>query len=87
MYGWVALRATSRWIWFGATLGGLATIAALAISLGAVRLRVVLPEYFGLLVAGSPALIPLTHLALERIFRKPANPQLERSQVGVVTRR
>jgi len=81
-YGHTALVSTSSWIWFGAILGALAAISALAINLGAASVREVLPEGFGLLVVGAPALVPLTHLVLERVFRKSANNRFERSRVA-----
>jgi hypothetical protein len=74
VYGSDALRSTSGWIWSGAIIGGIVAIAALievvAIHFGDVSIRAALPEYFGLLVIGSPALVPLIHIVLERIFRK-----------------
>jgi hypothetical protein len=80
--GCAALVSISNWIWFGAILGALAAVAALAINFGVVSLRAALPDGFGLLVVGSPALVPLTHLVLERMFRKSANNRFERSRVA-----
>jgi hypothetical protein len=55
-------------------------IAAVAIKLGAIGVKAALPEYFGFLVFGSPALVPLGHIILERMFRNSANNGLERSR-------
>jgi hypothetical protein len=82
VHGSAALRFTSSLIWIGAIFGGAAVIAAVAIKFGATALEAVLPEYFGLLVVGSPALVPLTHIVLERIFRESANNRFERSRVS-----
>jgi hypothetical protein len=82
VHGSAALRATSSLIWAGAILGGAAVIAAAAINFGAIGLKAALPEYFGLLVVGSPALVPLTHVLLERMLRKSANNRFERSRVA-----
>ena len=54
VYGSAALRSTSGLIWVGAIFGGIAVIAAVVIS--AIGIKAALPEYFGLLVVGSPAL-------------------------------
>ena len=78
VYGSAALRSTSGLIWVGAIFGGIAVIAAVVIS--AIGIKAALPEYFGLLVVGSPALVPLTHIVLERMFPTSANNRFERSR-------
>jgi hypothetical protein len=80
VYGPAVLRSSSSFVWVGAILGGVAVIAAVAIKLGAIGVKAALPEYFGFLVFGSPALVPLGHIILERMFRNSANNGLERSR-------
>jgi hypothetical protein len=78
VFGSVALRSTSRVLWVAAALGvGLFVLAALCAAAWRRSPGFFEPDsvwywvlsYFRELVFGLPALVPLTHLALERRFR------------------
>ena len=81
-----ALRAEPTWLWVAAGVGGLLAVAALAIVANPFADPRSPPlgrgSGFGLLAAGSPAIVPLIHLWLERRRSMPANKRFERSREG-----
>lgn len=89
IFGSGTLRSSSNLLWATATVGGALVLAAIFVGLLS-RNRVfgdaesVWPwvrTYFHELAFGLPALVPLAHLAIERLFRKSSNNRFERSRV------
>jgi hypothetical protein len=81
VYGTTVLRSTSSLVWVGAILGGAAVIAAVAIKFGGIGVKAAFLEYFSLFVFGIPALVPLSHIILERMYRNSDNNRCERPGV------